>query len=185
MEWGWIFCLSLCIILCCSLTWCRGRFPLQCTTLCLCHEWQSSWGMIWGERAWPDFSPSHVVSSKFVVKKLGDHDHMPDWLPPCAVTQAHISYAKRKQQFIWGMLLLPAFPSSLTVIWRRSSKKIPPCRSSQVRSIPSIRWQVKRAVIPHDYFLEEGFTVSKWLPHWESFVGEAIFQIMSPVKQGG
>ncbi|XP_055721489.1 uncharacterized protein LOC129813225 [Salvelinus fontinalis] len=135
-----------------------------------------------GERVWPVAFPSLVVSTKPSVVEIPDESvqSFPEVFSACAVTRSmsrgELVTVPTNEKYATAF---PVIPLSVT-----RSDLINAQRTDS--TLDELRDQIvpveQLGDVAHGYFLQEDVLMRKWVSHGSCFLGEAISQVVVPVK---
>uniref|UniRef100_A0A674E7Q6 Gypsy retrotransposon integrase-like protein 1 n=1 Tax=Salmo trutta TaxID=8032 RepID=A0A674E7Q6_SALTR len=139
-----------------------------------------------GERVWPVVSPALVVSNTPVIVGIPDESaqSFPEVFSACAVTRSMIhgdlvtasvnENTTKTSITVFPVIPLPV-PRSDLIDAQRTDSTLEKLRD-QIVPVEQL------GDVAHGYFLQEDVLMRKWMSHGSCFLGEAISQVVVPVK---
>ena len=138
-----------------------------------------------GERVWPVVFPSLVVSTKPSFVGIPDESvqSFPEVFSACAVTRSmsrgELVTAPTNDNNTKYVTVFPVIPLSVTRSDLINAQRDDPTLEELRDQIVPIE---QLGDVAHGYFLQEDVLMRKWVSHDSVFLGEAISQVVVPVK---
>uniref|UniRef100_A0A4W5JE97 Gypsy retrotransposon integrase-like protein 1 n=1 Tax=Hucho hucho TaxID=62062 RepID=A0A4W5JE97_9TELE len=139
-----------------------------------------------GEHVWPVVFPSLVVSAKPSFLKIPDESaqSFPEVFSACAVTRSMsrgdlVTAPANEMATKKSVTTFPVIPLSVPrsdLIKEQQADPTLEALRDQIVPVEQLR------NVAHGYFLQEDVLMRKWLSHGSCFLGEAISQVVVPVK---